>query len=144
MEGQPHGMAHVSFDTSSYISAIDTAPKDPLFFLLHANVDRLWAKWQWFFRRFDISSRDTYTFLGSAGGPGATRIGHNLNDTMWPWNQDMNPPRPNTAPGGGFPNSLGTDAPGLSPAVRDMIDYQGILTHSRRLGFDYDDVPFEL
>src|SRR5262245_7669849 len=41
MEGSPHGAAHVSFNGS--ISDIPTAPKDPLFFMLHSNVDRLWA-----------------------------------------------------------------------------------------------------
>src|SRR2546427_2536709 len=43
MEGNPHGTAHVSF--SGFISELATAARDPLFFLLHANVDRLWAKW---------------------------------------------------------------------------------------------------
>jgi hypothetical protein len=42
MEGNPHGFAHTSFGGS--ISSVPTAVKDPLFFLLHANVDRLWAK----------------------------------------------------------------------------------------------------
>ncbi|MBR1149485.1 tyrosinase family protein [Bradyrhizobium sp. JYMT SZCCT0428] len=44
MEGNPHGSAHTSFGGS--ISSIGTAAKDPLFFLLNCNVDRLWAKWQ--------------------------------------------------------------------------------------------------
>jgi tyrosinase len=142
LEGNPHGAAHVSFGGS--ISNIPTAAKDPLFFLLHANVDRLWAKWQWFNRRFDITSTDSFSFLGSAGSPGATRIGHNLNDTMWPWNQITGGVRPPTAPGGNFPPSVLTSAPGLTPAVRSMIDYQGVRTPAMRLGFDYDDVPFEV
>jgi hypothetical protein len=28
--------------------------------------------------------------------------------------------------------------------VRDMLDYQGVVTLADRMGFDYDDVPFEL
>jgi tyrosinase len=60
---------------------------------------------------------------------------------MWPWNQMTGFPRPNTAPGGTFPNSLTTRAPGPTPTVRDMIDYQGLVDPARRLGFDYDDVP---
>ncbi len=144
MELNPHGYAHVSF--SGYLEDPDTAPKDPLFFLLHTNVDRLWAKWQWINRRFDITSSDTYSFLGSAGNPGSTRVGHNLNDTMWPWNQvtsATDPNRPPTAPGGNFPNSLIVNTPDLTPRVREMIDYQGVLNPASRLGFDYDDVPFE-
>jgi len=139
LEDKPHNHAHTCF--GGFISDLDTAAKDPLFFLLHANVDRLWAKWQWFNRRFDITSTNSYSFLGRAGDPRATRIGHNLNDTMWPWNQMTGGFRPNTAPGGNFPNSSTTRAPGPTPAVRDMIDYQGLIDPARRLGFDYDDVP---
>ena len=106
---------------------IDTAAKDPLFFMLHANVDYLWAKWQWLNRRFDTAELATYPFLGSAGDPGLTRVGHNLRDTMWPWNQETNSPRPPTAPGGDFPPSPTENAPGLVPTVGDMIDYQGTI-----------------
>ncbi len=141
METNPHGNAHTSF--GGYISSIDTAAKDPLFFLLHANVDRLWAKWQWFFHRFDTGNTATFPFLG-AGGPNTNpRIGHNLLDTMWPWNRDTAPPRPPTAPGGNFPPSVIVSAPGPTPRVGDVIDYQGGINANQRLGFDYDDVPFE-
>ena len=145
MEGDPHGAAHTSF--WGLISDIGAAARDPLFFLLHCNVDRLWAKWQWYFNRFDMNSLDTYAFLGRAGDPGATRIGHNLLDTMWPWNQITGAggfdDRPPTAPGGNLPRSNVVNFPGLTPAVADMIDYQGILQPDNRLGFDYDDVPFD-
>lgn len=142
MEGRPHGSAHTSFGGS--ISSIRTAAKDPLFFLLHANVDRLWAKWQWLKRRFDLTSTKTFSAPGKAGDPGAKRVGHNLDDTMWPWNQVTTPPRPPSAPGGTLAPSPLTSAPGPSPTVGELIDYQGILTPQSRLGFDYDDVPFEI
>ncbi len=141
MEGDPHGSAHVSF--GGYISDPATAPKDPLFFLLHANVDRLWGRWQLANNRYDLTSKDTYEYLGSAGSPGATRIGHNLNDTMWPWNLVTTRPRPHTAPGGHMTPSSLASAPGLSPIVRQMIDFQGLTDGASRLGFDYDDVPFQ-
>ena len=141
MEGDPHGLAHTSF--TGYISDIPTAAKDPLFFMLHANVDRLWAKWQWVNRHFDVTRTSTYSRLGGAPDPGATRIGHNLNDTMWPWNGITTSPRPSTAPGGTMAPSLLTSAPGLKPTVGAMIDYQGVLTPSTRIGADYDDVPFQ-
>jgi tyrosinase len=142
MEANPHGAAHVSF--TGFIRSIGTAARDPLFFMLHANVDRLWAKWQWFHRRFDANDPASYNFPGRAGQPGATRVGHNLDDSMWPWNQVTTPPRPPTAPGGGFATALTTNAPGNAPLVRSMIDYQGVRSPAARLGFDYDDVPFEL
>jgi tyrosinase len=140
LQGQPHGRAHNSFGGS--VSAIHTAAKDPLFFLLHNNVDRLWAKWQWFYRRYDDMSTDSYPFLGAAGTPGGDILGHNLLDTMWPWNGDVNHPRPSSAPGGGFPAVPGV-APGTAPRVGDALDYQGVLVPGRRMGFDYDDVPFQ-
>ncbi len=140
-EGNPHGRAHTSF--MGLVSQIGTAARDPLFFLLHCNVDRLWAKWQWFQRRFDITSALTYQFRGSSTSPGATRIGHNLLDTMWPWNNVTGGLRPLTAPRQPFPRSPTATAPGLKPTVRTMIDFQGHGNPTRRLGFDYDDVPFE-
>lgn len=143
MEGDPHGSAHTSF--GGYISRIPTAARDPLFFLLHANVDRLWAKWQWANSRFATAgpaASSTYPRLGSAGAPGSTRIGHNLLDSMWPWNGVTAAPRPPVAPGGTFPLSASTAAPGLSPTVGQMIDYKGLTASANRLGMDYDDTPY--
>ena len=134
LEGNPHGSAHVSFGGS--ISAIPSAARDPLFFLLHCNVDRLWAKWQRQFGRFNAAQAASYT--GDPGNP----IGHNLNDTMWPWNGITGPPRPPTAPGGAMAASPCASAPGPQPRVRDSLDFQGSVNPAARMGFDYDDVPF--
>jgi len=139
-EGNPHGRAHTSFQ--GLVSQIDTAARDPLFFLLHANVDRLWAKWQWFQRRFD-NSQASYPFRGSSTSPGATRIGHNALDTMWPWNNITGGLRPLTAPRQPMPTSPVIAAPGGTPNVRSMIDFQGQADPAKQLGFDYDDVPYE-
>lgn len=51
------------------------SPNDPVFWLHHCMLDRLWAMW----RRRNPSS----AYLPSSGGP----TGHNLNDPMWPWGQ---------------------------------------------------------
>ena len=64
MEGNPHGSAHTSFGGS--ISSINTAAKDPLFFLLHCNVDRLWAKWQRNNNRFNAAVAASYDSGGLA------------------------------------------------------------------------------
>jgi tyrosinase len=140
-EGNPHGRAHVSF--GGWISEIGTAAKDPLFFLLHCNVDRLWAKWQWFRRRFDATKTPNYPFVGSATSPTRTRIGHNALDTMWPWNNIRGGERPLTAPRQPFPTAAPTAAPGGRPTIGAMLDFQGRADPARRLGFDYDDVPYE-
>jgi tyrosinase len=138
MEGDPHGHAHVCF--SGYVSSIPTAARDPLFFLLHANVDRLWAKWQWARNRFDISQVSTYT---TAGSPNVNQDGIKLNDTMWPWNGITNTGgRPPTAPGGTFAPSSSVTAPGLMPKVSQTIDFHGVKALPSNLGSAYDDVPF--
>jgi tyrosinase len=142
LEGNPHGRAHTCF--MGVISQIGTAARDPLFFLLHCNVDRLWAKWQWFQRRFDATQAKTFQFRGSSTSPGATRIGHNALDSMWPWNNLKGGFRPLTAPRQPFPASPTTAAPGLKPALGAMIDFQGQFDPAKQLGFDYDDVPFEV
>jgi tyrosinase len=135
MEGTPHGAAHVSFN--GWISSIPTAPKDPLFFMLHSNVDRLWALWQWLNKRTDGNAANTYT--------GQNIDGRRLNDTMWPWNGIITPPRPNFAPGNGLPASPLTATPGTKPTVRSTIDYHGsrVGMPLNWLGFSYDDVPFD-
>lgn len=134
MEGNPHGSAHTSFGGS--ISSISTAARDPLFFLLHCNVDRLWAKWQRQLGRFNPAVAASYE--SNPGNP----IGHNLPDTMWPWNGITGGTRPPTAPGGAMAASPCVGAPGPQPRVRDSLDYQGSVNSVSRLGFDYDDVPF--
>lgn len=133
MEGNPHGSAHVSFGGS--ISSIPTAARDPLFFLLHCNVDRLWAKWQRQNGRFNPAVAASYD---SAAAP----IGHNLPDSMWPWNGITGGTRPPTAPGGAMATSPCVTAPGGQPLVQQALDYHGAINAASRLGFDYDDVAF--
>lgn len=137
IERNPHGGAHTSFG-SGWIISPPTAPRDPMFFLLHCNVDRLWAKWQWFFKRSSDTDANAYHFT-----PPPVRVGHNIGDTMWPWNGVTGNPRPSTAPGGALAASALTSAPGPSPTVRSMLDYQAV-HGGAHLGFDYEDVPFEI
>lgn len=47
-----------------------TSPNDPVFFLHHCNVDRIWALWQY--------AHPASAYLPASGGP----TGHNLNDAM--------------------------------------------------------------
>lgn len=56
-----------------------TSPNDPVFFLHHCNVDRLW--WQWQLNFPDEG------YLPVSGGP----PGHNLNDQMQPWDAATTP-----------------------------------------------------
>jgi tyrosinase len=52
---------------------VQISPNDPVFFLHHANVDRLWAIWQ--------DKNPSQGYLPTGEGP----QGHNLYDLMYPW-----------------------------------------------------------
>ena len=52
LEGTPHGTMHVA--VGGFMGSFATAGLDPLFWLHHANVDRLWEVW----RRRDAAHRD--------------------------------------------------------------------------------------
>ena len=43
IEGTPHGSVHVS--VGGWISSVPTAAQDPIFYLHHSNIDRLWDLW---------------------------------------------------------------------------------------------------
>jgi tyrosinase len=134
MEDNPHGSAHVSF-TSGNIRSIGDASKDPLFFMLHCNVDRLWARWQLVNNRWNVPDNNTYDDEGSG------RDGDRLADTLWPWNGVAGGSRPPTAPGGTMPQLPFPSKPSPQVTVQETIDYIG-RTEGNTNNFDYDDVPF--
>jgi tyrosinase len=127
-----HGIAHRAF--SGFLPHFQIGVRDPLFFLLHAGIDREWALWQQRTDMMDPAKQGAFV-------PGQHGVGHNLQDTMWPWNQQVVWPRPNHAVGGNFVASPIVTAPGPMPRVEQMFDYQGLVQPANRLGFDYDDVP---
>lgn len=153
MEGNPHGSIHGLTGGGGWIGSVPTAARDPLFFMLHANVDRLWAKWQWLYGRDDETATASYDPLGAYATPCsfARRLGQNADDYMWPWDGttgfvtpgDPCTQRPAVAPGGALPAAIGGWAPPAIPKPRDVIDYdRWRLAGSAGLGFGYDDVPF--
>ena len=77
----PHGAAHVW--VGGFVGNAAIAPRDPVFWLIHANVDRLWSEWI----NNQSSTPGFQPFLPLTGGP----TGHNLNDRMWPWNGTTSP-----------------------------------------------------
>ncbi len=143
MENTPHNFTHGVFDGP--INNPTTSPKDPLFFLLHCNVDRLWALWQVVHKRTKEDLTASYPPEGSLrADPSGLTTGSALEDTMWPWNGDTNHPRPSfDPPRPSFPESPFIDAPGAQPTVRSMIDFQGVHT-GVHIGCCYDAVPFQL
>jgi len=64
------------------------SPGDPVFFLNHCNVDRLWAEWQ------NLNNNRSYPKNGSIIRPDGSLIKGNIrSDIMFPWNNnnDGNP-----------------------------------------------------
>lgn len=52
--------------------AANSSPNDPVFFLHHVNIDRIWSQWL---------AQHGQVYQPESGGP----YGHNLNDLMWPY-----------------------------------------------------------
>jgi Common central domain of tyrosinase len=69
---QLHNGLHGWFGANTHMSSTTPSPFDPIFYLHHCNVDRLWAMWQ-----MDGHATE-YPVAG--GNPG-----HNRNDPMYPW-----------------------------------------------------------
>ncbi|MBN3923022.1 tyrosinase family protein [Nostoc sp. NMS4] len=100
------------------MSSVPSSPLDPVFWLHHANVDRLWAEWQ-------NNNHQGSAFYPSTDQP----FGHNLNDPMWPWDGNLSTPG---AIGPGdilsyLPRFLNSDV--VTPA--DTLDI-------RKYGYTYD------
>ena len=141
MESSPHGAAHVSFNGP--INRVPVAPRDPLFFLLHCNVDRLWALWQNAYNREDVDDQKTYPYRA----PGDASPWELLGAQQWPWNGGSSQPDGLAAPGTrsmNFPASdVGISQPGVSPTLADAIDPFAQINKSGYIGFAYEDVPYK-
>jgi tyrosinase len=151
MEGNPHGNIHGLTGGGGWVGSVPTAARDPLFFLLHANVDRLWAKWQWLYVRDEPAATSSYDPQGAYATGGSFRLGQYAQDRMWPWDGttgvvvpgDLQTERPAIAPGGQLPAPIGGWGPPSIPRPADVIDYdRWIVLGPSGLGYGYDDVPF--
>ncbi len=87
-----------------------TSPNDPVFWLHHCNVDRLWALWQ--------ANNPTEGYKPTSGGPS----GHNLNDNMAPWNSGTDLRKPADV----------LDIHALGYCYDDYVDTNGVLLHTMR------------
>ena len=131
------------------------SPRDPLFFLLHANVDRAWAQWQEAepVVRFDPTNVDAYPTQGSylgalTKGQGPFRMGSYADDPMWPWggysgdqdNEDSHDDWPEME----FNMPAGPGVGGVSslPTPATMIDYLDVRGAGTGTGACYDHLRF--
>lgn len=115
--GWPCGGGHVTNPVRS--------AADPLFYLLHSNVDRQWAYWQQRRARHGVAAGGSLSFPapvhydneGAWNAPGVTQWqkGSFLEDGMWPWDgtsggtagaRDWRPVNQATLPGQNIPLSM--------------------------------------
>ena len=172
IELNPHDYGHNA--TGPWMQNCKISPSDPAFWLFHNEHDRIWAEWQYRGNHFDKSGKsrnDYFVLQTSMQDPNyghfdpaqpkcktgtkwnCPSLGHNLFDTMWPWDGitgwkpgDVKAARrPPTAEFGLFPASpvagLWPSAP-TKPHPADVIDYQGMVDAGDDLGYGYDDVPY--
>jgi tyrosinase len=155
MEVSFHNLAHSKSGSKSWLISQITSTRDPIFFLLHSNVDRLWAKWQWLHDRYAINDTIAYDLQGSFRAPAPGVLGPNTtanrtfgqyaDDTIWPWDNVTGgtgaAARPHIAILTPLPVTLNSALPGTKPTIKSMIDYIGITgaVPGADLGFEYDD-----
>lgn len=132
-----------------------TSPNDPLFFLLHANVDRAWAVWQHAAPavRFDPTHVNAYPAQGSyprvrTEGDVPFRMGSYAQDPMWPWggysgdqnNEDTEDDWPEMK--FDMPAGPGVGGSSSRPTPASMIDYLDVRGTGMGTGTCYDHLSF--
>jgi len=96
-----------------------SSPNDPVFFLHHCNVDRLWAEWQLANPHVPyVPDRSTPDLTGPDG--------HNLDDAMPPWD--------------GFSRSIVMPGGGTLNLTLPIVRVRDVLNHAN-LGYRYDTDP---
>ena len=106
-----HDSSHGYIGGGGDMSFINTAAQDPFFFLLHANVDRLWAQWQ-----RNVSSLGR---LDPATTYGTNSANVNITTSMGPWDGTGTGIRPWTV-GDGYIVSKTPQSPSVvSPPIYD-------------------------
>ncbi|MBW4595873.1 MAG: tyrosinase family protein [Brasilonema angustatum HA4187-MV1] len=100
------------------MASIISSPYDPVFWLIHSNLDRLWAEWQ-------ANGHAGPNYYPASGG----HYGENLNDRLWPWDGGESTPA-NLGPG---------DVLSLLPhlSANDIVTPADTLNF-RKYGYTYD------
>lgn len=112
------GIAHQT-DILGTMDSIPCSPYDPVFWLHHANVDRLWAQWQ------------DQGHSGDSFYPASERpFGHNLSDPMWPWDGEVSSPGNYGPENANFADLL------IPPETSKIVRAQDVLDF-RQLGYTY-------
>ena len=151
IEGRYHNGAHNHI--GGWLASGDS-PTDPLFYLLHANVDRAWAAWQQRepSERFNQTLAVAYHAQGAyPGDNGQTRFrkGSYALDDMWPWGDNggnqQTPDPLDDWPTIDFelPNGPGVGGTSDRPTPATMIDYLDRRGNGTGINACYDHILFK-
>ncbi len=105
-------------DPLGTMASLSSSLNDPVFWLVHSNVDRLWAEWQ-------ADGHAGSNYYPAKGG----HYGENLNDRMWPWDGGESTPV-NQGPGD-LQSLLPRYAPDDTVTPADTLNF-------RKYGYTYD------
>ncbi|WP_238360816.1 tyrosinase family protein [Iningainema tapete] len=100
------------------MGALASSINDPVFWLIHSNVDRLWAEWQ-------VNGHAGSDYYPAEGG----HYGENLNDRLWPWDGGE------STPANWVQGDLLSLVPAFSPD--DIVTPKDTLKF-RKYGYTYD------
>lgn len=129
VETNSHNPGHTWPCANGHLRFANRSAADPLFYLLHSQIDRQWAYWQWQHTRFGVPSggvltfpapahydnTGAYTSTGNTPDPFFRQQGSYLEDGMWPWDGTSGgtpntvtwrPPNQASGPSNNVPNSM--------------------------------------
>jgi Common central domain of tyrosinase/Bacterial Ig domain len=106
-----HNSEHGYIGGGGDMSFVNASTRDPFFFLLHGNVDRLWAQWQ---RNVSNLSR-----LDPATAYDSETSNANITTTEGPWDGSGTTIQPWTAAGGYIVSKTAADPSIVSPPIYD-------------------------
>ncbi len=107
-----------------HMQILQASPFDPFFYLVHCNVDRLWAMWQ----------TDGHLLEYPADPPGGGDAHHHRNDLMYPWIGGAADYGTNAAIEASVPMPSWVTAPGAK-TNEDTLDFRN------EFGYTYDTIP---
>ncbi len=110
-----HGAIHVLIGGTDCMGNVPTAARDPIFWMHHCNIDRLWASWN-AAGRSNSPIDAVFTFADKDGKP----VQRNLSEAMNMANFDYSYDRLEPVPGSGRRPFFMMAAPGAAP-VADRV-----------------------
>jgi tyrosinase len=163
LDRRPHGLVHTTIGTDRGMGAVPWAAQDPIFWLHHCNIDRIWATWNnagrtnptdsaWLNRGFtfaDENSRAVTAFVRDFSAtlalgygydrfepmPAATSSEASEDDPLIPSARRaaMNTQTHKAAPSGGIALGAQTIKVTLRPTARTSGESEGEDGHAKRL-----------